>query len=300
MVSMTTHVPLPTPRLNEAMVRVRDAAAVAFFLWVPVALVLAVTGWRDQHHVGNVVLFVLFAVVWLSWSPAKWYGARLSPEDQYSWAWHRYYGLGKAKNLSEALLWAKLASDGGYVPAWALLGVMLKDLGDPEQGLRWLTKAAKAGDAYAQSQLGQMYLAGDGVPRDPAAGLDWLTRAAEQGDPISENYLGYVLAAGQFLEPRLDLAIAWFRKAASKHLPIAMENLGESLFKLSNGADQDVEALTWYLLAKAHGHSLDHEQLERQNTLTSRMTEPQIQKAEKAAREWLEANPASPIDHAQP
>lgn len=294
MVSMTTHVPLPTPRLNEATVRVRDALTVAFVVWVPVALVLSFAGWRDDHHLGNVFFLALFALAWLGWSPAKWYGARLTPEEQYSWAWHLFYGIGRAKNLPEARRWAALASDGGYAPAWTLLGVMAQEQGDLEQGLKWFKRSAQSGEFVAQRYLGQMYLAGEGVPRDPATGLDWLTRAANQGDPDAEVELGFALGNGQHLEPRLDLAVPWFLKAAAQHQPVAMENLGEAYFELSQDGRHDVESLKWYLLAMAHGMSLGPEQSAHRDTLTSRMAENQIQKAERAAKEWLEANPAPP------
>ena len=40
---------------------------------------------------------------------------------------------------------------------------------------------ATNGEAHAQYQLGEAYLAGWSVPRQPATGAQWLQRAADQG-----------------------------------------------------------------------------------------------------------------------
>ncbi len=43
-------------------------------------------------------------------------------------------------------------------------------------------RAANAGHAGAQYNLGLMYLKGEGVPRDALNGLGWLAKAADGGD----------------------------------------------------------------------------------------------------------------------
>ncbi len=43
-------------------------------------------------------------------------------------------------------------------------------------------RAANAGHAGAQYNLGLMYLKGEGVPRDALNGLRWLAKAADGGD----------------------------------------------------------------------------------------------------------------------
>ena len=55
---------------------------------------------------------------------------------------------------------------------------------------RWYHRAARSGDPYAQFNLAQLYLRGDGVARDDAQAASWMTRAAESGLAYAQNHLG--------------------------------------------------------------------------------------------------------------
>ncbi|MDB4576358.1 hypothetical protein N9091_01430 [bacterium] len=48
--------------------------------------------------------------------------------------------------------------------------------------MKWFTKAAEWGDAVAQSNLGVMYVNGEGVPEDFPMAYMWWNLAAAQGD----------------------------------------------------------------------------------------------------------------------
>jgi hypothetical protein len=50
--------------------------------------------------------------------------------------------------------------------------------GDVDEGIRWLRKAAKRGDAVAQYNLGRAYLDGEGVTKNIRRARTWLTKAA--------------------------------------------------------------------------------------------------------------------------
>jgi hypothetical protein len=54
--------------------------------------------------------------------------------------------------------------------------------GDPEP-FYWLVAAACQGHPVAQANLGALYDAGDGVPRDRLEAYLWSARAAAQGEP---------------------------------------------------------------------------------------------------------------------
>ena len=43
-------------------------------------------------------------------------------------------------------------------------------------------KSAEQGNVDAQNNLGVMYYAGEGVPRDPAKAKEWFKKAAAQGN----------------------------------------------------------------------------------------------------------------------
>ena len=54
---------------------------------------------------------------------------------------------------------------------------------DPTVMLRWLRESARQGYPLAQTSLGVLYGAGDGVPEDRLEACYWLMRAAAQGEP---------------------------------------------------------------------------------------------------------------------
>jgi TPR repeat protein len=65
--------------------------------------------------------------------------------------------------------------------------------------MSWHRKAAEQGLAVGQINLGNMYLAGRGVPRDEAEATAWYRKAAAQGEKRAEGNLTAV-ARGLELE----------------------------------------------------------------------------------------------------
>src|SRR4029077_11408718 len=57
-------------------------------------------------------------------------------------------------------------------------------------------KAAAAGDADAQNNLGEMYLNGAGVDKDYAQALSWFQKSAAAGNATAENTLGWMYLNG--------------------------------------------------------------------------------------------------------
>ena len=68
---------------------------------------------------------------------------------------------------------------------------------DEAEAVRWYRRAADAGDATAQNNLGIMYLDGRGVARDEGAALRWFRRSADQRYAGAEVNLGRLYAAGR-------------------------------------------------------------------------------------------------------
>ncbi len=66
-------------------------------------------------------------------------------------------------------------------------------------------RAANAGHAGAQYNLGLMYLKGESVPRDALYGLGWLAKAADGGDKKAQELL-----------QRIDRALVGNRKIAKR------------------------------------------------------------------------------------
>lgn len=95
-----------------------------------------------------------------------------------------------------------------------------------------LIAKASAGDADAQSQMGDICREGDQLTaQDPPAAARWYRLAAEQGVADAQNNLGAMYQNG--LGVPLDLAEAakWYRLAADQKLPVAKCNLGVLLMR---------------------------------------------------------------------
>jgi len=61
---------------------------------------------------------------------------------------------------------------------------------DAEQAVSWYRRAAEAGHADAQFNLGICYSNGDGVAKDAEQAVSWFRRAAEAGHAAAQFNLG--------------------------------------------------------------------------------------------------------------
>ena len=67
---------------------------------------------------------------------------------------------------------------------------------EAEQAAPELLARAKAGDARAQNELGEMYENGRGVKQDPAKAAHWYQLAAHQGFAAAQLNLGVLYETG--------------------------------------------------------------------------------------------------------
>ncbi len=119
--------------------------------------------------------------------------------------------------------------------------------GDYATALQEWLPLARQGDASAQLNLGLMYDAGRGIPRDYAEAASWYAKAAEQAYASALNNLGFMYDEGR-------------------------------------GVPQDyVQAHLWYNLAAAQGDELARKNRE---IVAGKMTPEQIAEAQSLAREW--------------
>ncbi len=82
------------------------------------------------------------------------------------------------------------AAEKGYLPACSYLGYRLLRLGHNKEGLEWIERAAVAGDAKAQSNLGFLLTEGKIVRRDYEKAAFWLRKGAESGSATAASMLG--------------------------------------------------------------------------------------------------------------
>ena len=124
---------------------------------------------------------------------------------------------------------------------------------DSKRAAFWYEKAAAAGDALAQYQIGYLYEAGIGVPRDPVRAFHWFQLAAAGGLPGAKVNLGAAYLWGYGVEKNEQAAFALFHEAAQKGNGLAACFLGD-VYRFGIGVVQnDAEAERWFAKgAKLH------------------------------------------------
>ena len=75
-----------------------------------------------------------------------------------------------------------------------------------------ILKLAEAGDIFAQNELANLYLYGDGIEEDEEEGVKWLKKSAEAGYWSSMNNLGNVC----YNQGNYEEAVEWYRKGFEK------------------------------------------------------------------------------------
>ena len=112
---------------------------------------------------------------------------------------------------------------------------------------------AEKGDAKAQTELGQMYRNGNGVPKDYAEAVKWYRKAAAQGNAIAQDNLGWMYCGGDGVPKDRTEAVRWFRKAAEQGYADAQRDLGAS-YQVGDGVPKDsTEAVKWFRKAADQG-----------------------------------------------
>ena len=125
--------------------------------------------------------------------------------------------------------------------------------GQYAQALAGFLPLAEQGSALAQRRLGELYLAGKAVPADPEEGGRWLARAAAQNDLPAQARLGRMRLYGE--DGLLDWSEAQrlLHKAAAAGNAEAMGDLAVMVLYGYGQAADPAAALNWYAQAFAAG-----------------------------------------------
>lgn len=122
------------------------------------------------------------------------------------------------------------------------------------QSIATLKQQAANGDAYAQTNLGELYADGKGVPQDYSQAAVWWRKAAEQGNADAQFGLGWLYENGYGVLQDYSQAAAWYRKAAEAGDAGAQANLA-ALYEHGYGVRQDyAQAANWYRKAAEQGN----------------------------------------------
>ncbi len=139
------------------------------------------------------------------------------------------------------------------IARWIALAIALLPLPALAQDVAALQKAAAAGDARAQVDLGKLYAAGHGVPRDDAAAFSYYAKAAAAGNAEAMNELGWCYKLGRGVAVDYALAFKYFSQASAAGNVGATNNLG-TLYEQGQGVPRDpATAFKYYAQAAAAG-----------------------------------------------
>lgn len=145
--------------------------------------------------------------------------------------------------------------------------------GDLEDSFAIFLPLAEAGDAGAQNQVGVMFGAGLGVPRDDMAAAAWFEKAAAQGNERARGNLARLHLLGLGVPRDPAKAASLFKRAAMSGYVKAQAALG-NLYARGQGVPKDfLRAHFWWSLASQQG---DHESLVGREDMASMMTPHQI------------------------
>jgi TPR repeat protein len=124
--------------------------------------------------------------------------------------------------------------------------------GDYETAHGWFLKAAQAGQIQAQTNIGVLYMEGEGCELDLEEAKRWLLQAAERGESNAMLYLACLLVTnpksrGETTTPQAQKDGArWMRIAAQQEMPDAVTRLGY-LYWHGLGVEKDAaKALKYY------------------------------------------------------
>lgn len=124
---------------------------------------------------------------------------------------------------------------------------------DYVNAFKLLKPLAEKGDVRAQGELGALYLAGRGAPRDSKQGVHWTTEAAKKGLASAQYNLGAMYMDGQVVTQDYHEAMKWLLSAAGQGVPAAQAGVA-AMFYEGNGVPQDYrEAFKWMKIAASNG-----------------------------------------------
>ena len=186
------------------------------------------------------------------------------------------YGQGVAKDEIEAVKWYRQAAEQGETGAMRKMGLCLKNgIGvakDEVEAVKWFRKlseltvnvdrkAAEAGSAHAQYQMGIYYLNGGlSGTKDYVEAVKWFRIAAgregnpDQVDVWAKYQLGFMYEKGQGVAVDLIESVRWWRRAAELGHAGARFSMGYC-YQVGQGVPKDVvEAAKWFRLSAEQGN----------------------------------------------
>jgi len=156
-------------------------------------------------------------------------------------------GLGVEKDIAEARKFFQKAADQGSARGQYNLGWIHEDEGDSKTAFSLYQKAAEQGSPDALFALYLCYRNGTGVGKDRKVARQWLEKAAEAGHACGQTELGYCYAHPDSLDDSTNLlrislfdAVKWYRRAADQKFAPAQGYLADCYMN-GKGVERDEE-----------------------------------------------------------
>lgn len=164
-------------------------------------------------------------------------------------------GTAGAPDSAGAARWFRTAVElGHYTSLCDLAELYIRGEGvpkDPHEGIALCTQAAERGSPRAQLRLAIFYLEGDDAVRDRHRGALWLEASASQGLAEAQYRLGDLLLHHAGDDPTaVPAARRWLETAAGAGYPPAYVPVGELYLSRASATSDDHEAE--HALAKAY------------------------------------------------
>lgn len=124
-----------------------------------------------------------------------------------------------------------------------------------EELLSYINKGVDQGNAYAQTNLGLMYLYGRGVAQNDQESVRYFKIAAEQGDSLAQFNLGVIYEEGNAgVDKNAQEAVRYYKLAADQGNNMARTYLATMYRTGDDIAQNDQDAFKYFKLAADQGY----------------------------------------------
>lgn len=157
-----------------------------------------------------------------------------------------------------------------------------------QEAIKWFERAMAKGSAAAAFRLGMAYEKGQGVQRDRGRARTNYATAAESGHLKAMHNLAVMIVedSGPGGKPDYTNAIPWFRRAADRGLRDSQYNLGV-LYARGLGVQANLaESYRWFSLAANQG---DTDAAKKRDDVAKRLDQQTLVAAQLAVQTWAAA-----------
>ena len=212
-------------------------------------------------------------------------------------------GQGVPKDLSMAVEYYKKAESAYNIDAaYELAQILLdeaKDASDPrfETGLRYLKRAAYAGQADALYQLGELFATGKDVEKNYQSSFGYYLMSALRGHAGAQYKLGVHYYLGWGTPQDFENALKWMSRSARQGYVMAQVKLAElraSKGPLANPGD----AYAWYSILAAYNaeDEIGREAMKKRDELVNKIKKKEVvMQMQRRAREWRPIPPEKSV-----